>query len=316
MVKYATVGNLTIDEVLLPDGSRGSHQCGGNCLYAAVGARIWSDSVGIVSLAGTDFPREWLSRVCASGIDIQGISDLPQSHGMRAGFVYDADGERMTLEDGATGRGEYEKYPHEWEEWLLHTPSADQFPSAYAGAVGVHFAPTPVQAQEALVGALRHPGRCLTLDSPWWDSASGRYEPHRELLASLDALLPSKAEVRVFYRAPMNPVDAVRALGQLGPAAVVVKIGADGSLVYNPRLDTVSHVPAYLCTAVDPTGAGDAFCGGFLVGLIESGDPVEAARYGTVSASFVVEGFGSLYALQVTRREAEARLMSLRAQTV
>ena len=316
MVKYVTVGNLTIDEILLPDGSRGSRQCGGNCLYAAVGARIWSDSVGIVSLAGTDFPREWLDRVRAAGIDIQGISDLLQPHGMRAGFVYDAEGERTTLEDGAVGRGEYEKYPHEWEEWRLHTPSADQFPPAYADAAGLHFAPTPVRAQEALVGALGRPGRRLTLDSPWWDSEAGRYEPHRELLASLDALLPSMAEVRVFFRAPLDPVDAARALGQLGPAAVVVKVGVQGSLVYNPKTDAVAHIPAYRCRAIDPTGAGDAFCGGFLVGLVETGDPVEAARYGTVSASFVIEGFSSLHALHVTRREAEARRTSLEVQNV
>jgi len=136
------------------------------------------------------------------------------------------------------------------------------------------------------------------------------------MLASLDALLPSMAEVRVFFQASVDPVDAARALGRLGPAAVVVKVGVQGSLVYIPKTDTVAHIPAYRCHAVDPTGAGDAFCGGFLVGLVETGDPVEAARYGTVSASFVVEGFGSLYALRVTRREAEVRRTSLSVQNV
>ncbi len=316
MVKFVTVGNMTIDEILLPDGRSASSQCGGNCLYAAVGARIWSESVGIVSLVGADFPHAWLDAVREAGIDTQGIATMPQSHGMRAGLAYRADGERAMLQDGGLGRDEYDKYPHEWQEWRDYSPGAAHVPTAYADAVGVHFAPVPIQAHEALVPTMRRPGRCLTLDSPWWDGAAGRYEPHLGLLGAIDALLPSEHDLRAFFRAPVAPAEGARTLGRFGPTAVVVKMGAHGSLVYTPHTETVVHVPAFPCNAVDPTGAGDAFCGGFLVGLVETGDPVEAACYGTIAASFVVEGFGSLFALHVTRRDAEVRRRSLKAQPV
>ncbi len=314
MVRFVTVGNMTIDEILLPDGRSASSQCGGNCLYAAVGARIWSDSVGIISLVGADFPAAWLDTVRAAGIDVRGIADLPQPHGMRAGLAYRADGERAMLQEGILGRDEYDKYPHEWQEWLAYSPGAEHVPAAYANAIGVHFAPVPVQAHESLVPAMRRPGRRITLDSPWWDGAAGRYEPHHELLAAIDALLPSEHDLRAFFRAPVDPAEGARALGRLGPAAVVVKMGSRGSLVSTPQTEALVHVPAFPCDAVDPTGAGDAFCGGFLVGLVETGDPVEAACYGTISASFVVEGFGSLFALHVARRDAEARRRSLNVQ--
>lgn len=316
MVKFVTVGNMTIDEILLPDGRSASSQCGGNCLYAAVGARIWSDSVGIVSLIGTDFPSAWLEAVRAVGIDTQGIAALPQPHGMRPGLAYRADGERAMLQEGGLGRDEYDKLPHEWQEWLDYSPGAEHVPSVYANTLGVHFAPVPVQAHEALVPAMRRPGRCLTLDSPWWDGAAGQYEPRRALLGAIDALLPSEHDLRAFFRTPVDPAEGARMLGRLGPAAVVVKMGSRGSLVYTPQTEAIVHVPAFPCDVVDPTGAGDAFCGGFLVGLVETGDPVEATCYGTISASFVVEGFGSLFALQVTRRDAEARRRSLNAQPV
>ncbi len=316
MVKFVTVGNMTIDEILLPDGRSASSQCGGNCLYAAVGARIWSDSVGIVSLVGTDFPSTWLNAVREAGIDTQGIAALPQPHGMHAGLAYRADGERAMLQEGGPGRDEYDKFPHEWQEWLDYSPRAEHVPAAYANAIGVHFAPVPVQAHEALVPAMRRPGRCLTLDSPWWDGAAGQYEPRRALLGAIDALLPSEHDLRVFFRTSVDPAEGARMLGRLGPEAVVVKMGARGSLVSMPCTETMVHVPAFPCDVVDPTGAGDAFCGGFLVGLVETGDPVEAACYGTIAASFVVEGFGSLFALQVTRRDAEARRRSLNVQPV
>lgn len=43
---------------------------------------------------------------------------------------------------------------------------------------------------------------------------------------------------------------------------------------------------------MDPTGAGNAFLGGFTTALCESGDPREASIYGSVAASFALEQFG------------------------
>jgi ribokinase len=59
------------------------------------------------------------------------------------------------------------------------------------------------------------------------------------------------------------------------------------------------------------TGAGDSFCGGFMVGLATTGDPIRAALYGTVSASFAIEGYGALYALGADSTEARRRLVYL-----
>ena len=64
---------------------------------------------------------------------------------------------------------------------------------------------------------------------------------------------------------------------------------------------------------VDLTGAGDAFCGGFLAGLHLTGDLASAAAFGTVSASFAVEGEGIGRLMAATRQEAEARLARLKS---
>jgi sugar/nucleoside kinase (ribokinase family) len=45
-------------------------------------------------------------------------------------------------------------------------------------------------------------------------------------------------------------------------------------------------------TVVDPTGGGNAFCGGFCAGWIQSRDLVTAAMYGNIAASFVIEQYG------------------------
>jgi ribokinase len=61
----------------------------------------------------------------------------------------------------------------------------------------------------------------------------------------------------------------------------------------------------------DPTGAGDAFCGGFLAGYRRTFDPVQAAVYGNISASLVIEGQGPFYALDALSSLAEARFEAL-----
>jgi sugar/nucleoside kinase (ribokinase family) len=70
-------------------------------------------------------------------------------------------------------------------------------------------------------------------------------------------------------------------------------------------------VPVVSVRAVDPTGAGDAFCGGFLAGVCATGDVLMAARQGAVSASFAIERNGLDGLARADRREAAARLSSL-----
>ena len=75
------------------------------------------------------------------------------------------------------------------------------------------------------------------------------------------------------------------------------------------------EIPAYPCRLVDPTGAGDAFCGGFLAGFQKTNDPLLAALHGGVSASLKIEGSGPFYELDVLPGLAEARLYSLKEMT-
>ena len=58
----------------------------------------------------------------------------------------------------------------------------------------------------------------------------------------------------------------------------------------------------------DPTGAGDAFAGGFLAAIL-AGRPLESALdQAIVSASFALEDWGARGLISATREEAERRL--------
>ena len=86
-------------------------------------------------------------------------------------------------------------------------------------------------------------------------------------------------------------------MAAFGCEMVVIRRGEGGQLVYDGARRARWEVPAYPVRVVSPTGAGDAFCGGFLAGYRETYDALEAALCGNISASLVVEGSGPFYAL-------------------
>jgi sugar/nucleoside kinase (ribokinase family) len=102
------------------------------------------------------------------------------------------------------------------------------------------------------------------------------------------------------------------ALGEYGCEFIIIKCGKRGQLLYDAPGKHRWEIPAYSSRLADPTGAGDAFCGGFLAGYRRSYDPLEAVLHGNISASLKVEGSGAFYPMDVMAGLAPARLEVLR----
>ena len=88
-------------------------------------------------------------------------------------------------------------------------------------------------------------------------------------------------------------------------------MGVQGALVSRQDEGRVYRIPAVPVEVVDPVGAGNAFCGGFLVGWVESGDLRTAGLYGCVAASFAVQQVGVPTVTVDLRAEAQRRLSVL-----
>jgi adenosine kinase len=75
-------------------------------------------------------------------------------------------------------------------------------------------------------------------------------------------------------------------------SSIITTLGENGSVVTTP--DGEYFIPAAIPEKVsDPTGAGDAFRAGLIKGLVLGKSTLDAARMGTVSASFGVECQGT-----------------------
>jgi hypothetical protein len=90
--------------------------------------------------------------------------------------------------------------------------------------------------------------------------------------------------------APEEAAPVIAEQGQVG--VVVVKLGARGAVVWH-RGQSV-HVPAERVRAIDTTGAGDAFAGGFLYGWLNEWGAERSARLAAAVAAATVAQIGAV----------------------
>jgi len=324
MPDFVCCGGLRIDYVITPEGQAHLREMGGNALYAAVGARVWSERVGLLARIGENYPAGWLDALQQHGLDVRGIHVVPGQQDMRTFYAYTDPRTRVDTDPAFHFARIGLPLPDVLAGYVHSTPGQDDpdeyeplavrpedWPPCYDGARALHLSPISIRTQTWLPIRARQAGLTQITADPGERYMVPRLRPHvQALLRNLDAFLPSEMEVRSLL-GEVDLWEAAVEFARYGPRVVVIKIGERGALVYERDRNRRTHVPPYPTHAVDPTGAGDSFCGGFMVGWAETGDPVRAAMYGAVSASFAVEGYGALFALRATASEAKQRLNCL-----
>jgi sugar/nucleoside kinase (ribokinase family) len=133
------------------------------------------------------------------------------------------------------------------------------------------------------------------------------------LVKGITAMLTSEEKLRGLFEGRTSDLwEMAETVASWGCDIVVIKRRGRGQYVYEHNGRSRWTIPAYPARIVDPTGVGDAFCGGFLTGYRLAYDPLEAALHGNISSSLVIEGSGVFYALDTLPGLAKARLEGLR----
>jgi sugar/nucleoside kinase (ribokinase family)/fructoselysine-6-P-deglycase FrlB-like protein len=296
------VGNLTIDDVVHPDGETTMASPGGNTIYAATGAMIWGLSVGVVARVGADFPVAALDRLRDAGVDTGGLRPI-EGPTVRNWVIYEHGGHRSWV---------YRTPP---ERRLEVAPSPEDIPRGWTDqkqdrALVVHVAAMPFGAAAGIVGYLRAEGRRAVVILDTHESWSAGRDQVLALARSVDVFLPSNEELAAILGYD-DPERACRELQAEGVSALVVKCGEQGALVSTPG-GPVVHVPPPDVAVLDATGAGDTFCGGLAAGLAIGESLVVAAQRGAATAGAALGASGSLRLLR--RAGVAERLRSCYAQ--
>lgn len=292
-------GWVAIDEIQTPFERR-EGSLGGSATCAALAAALFTD-VRLLAAVGEDFPDEMRRALERPRVDLAGLQVIAGGKTSRWGGRYHYDmNSRDTL---YTVLGVNER----WEPEL---PNGWEHSSSLFLAAG-----DPVLQQRLM--AMVPGARARMVDTIKF-FIDGAREELLNAVRQADFVSINDSEARQLAGEP-SIARAGRALLNGGTRAVIIKLGEYGAAYISGEDYFVA--PGYpLEEVVDPTGAGDAFAGGFMgyldaVREFTSAEIRRAIIYGSTVASFCVEGFGPSRLLTLTRDEVEERYRQFRALT-
>ncbi|HEX5411866.1 MAG TPA: sugar kinase [Terriglobia bacterium] len=270
MAEIVTFGELLVEFVATQTGQtfdspgtfEGPFASGAPAIFADQAARQGA-SVAIAGCVGQDaFGEAILRRLADDGVSITGVVRSADRPTGSAFVAYRADGERQfvfNIAQSAAGLlDEAAIHPALFQDcrWL-HIMGSSLYNT---GAI---------RAARSATGEAQRHGCKISFDPNIRPELAGPPDVQqalRETLEVCDLFLPSEADLR-FFHPDLASDDLIRKLLERPSLeAVVLKRGAAGSL-YVSR-DQRIEARAFGVTEVDPTGAGDCFCGTFLASLV------------------------------------------------
>lgn len=258
-------------ETVIGRAFRAEH--GGKGSNQAVGAARLGADVRLLTALGEDsFGADALALWAAEGVEASAVVRVPLPT-MAGAILVDAEGEnRIVIVQGALA--------------ALTPEHVDRFAPLIAAAdVCLVQLEIPLEtAWRALEVARRERVRTVLDPAP-----APPEPPPAAMLELVDHLTPNESEAAALG-------DAIRTVRSL-----VVTRGAAGAVVGG------QHVPAFVASVLDTTGAGDAFTAAFSVALAEGRPELDAVRWGCAAGAHMVEHRGVVPGLP-TRAELESRL--------
>jgi sugar/nucleoside kinase (ribokinase family) len=292
------VGSVALDTIETPFGEA-IDAVGGSATFFSAAASFFAP-VRLVGVVGEDFPRHELDFLQKRGVDLGALETRP-GESFRWSGVYSHDlNSRETRE---TRLGVFAEF-------------APRIPPALRDSRWIFLGNIDPVLQLDVLDQVEKPELVACDTMNYW--IEGRRAELERLLPRVDLLLINDGEARQLS-GEFNVVKAARWIQARGPRMVVVKKGEHGAILFTD--DVIFFAPGFPLEEVfDPTGAGDAFAGGFVgylarAGRLGSDDLRRAVVYGSALGSFAVERFGVERLVGLTRDEIDARVARFRELT-
>lgn len=289
-----SLGTIALDRISTPAG-RVEQAVGGSAVFFCAAASLLCE-VRIVGVVGNDYPLLELDFLRERGVDFGGVAQLPGPSFFWSGEYSEDYRSRATLETRPGVLTDFDpRVPEGWRDSRM----------IFLGNIDP-------KLQLALLD--RTEGAALVVADTmnyWIEEAR---EALMQLLARIDVLIVNDEEAAQLSGAD-DLAEAAARIRSLGPGVLVIKRGEAGASLYG---EGWSHsCPSFAPDRLrDPTGAGDAFAGGFMGRLERDGrhDRValcRAAAFGAAAGSFAVEDFSVERFRSLTADELAARAQAI-----
>ncbi len=299
------VGSIALDTIQSPYG-KVERSLGGSATFFSLSASYFTD-VRMIGVVGEDFTADDENVLRKRGIDTRGIE-----HAKGKTFHWS---------------GEYGANPNDCKMHALELNVFEKFqpkiPAEYRDSEYVFLANIDPMLQARVRTEMRG-AKLFGLDThPFWIQTTP--EQLSAAIPGIDFMIINDGEAKQFA-GEQNLLRAAKKILAKGPKALVIKHGEYGATIFfGPKAkqlgDHPFRAPALPIDQVqDPTGAGDAFAGGFMGYIASQGElHAEVMRramfYGGVMGGFAVEKFGTERLLWLTRNEIEERFQLFREMT-
>lgn len=273
------IGTIAFDAIETPFGKT-DKIVGGAATYAGLAAGYLYNPVKLVGVVGEDFGDENLDIFKSRGIQLDGVQiKKGEKSFFWSGKYHNDMNNRDTLATELNVLADFDPI----------------VPDSYQDCQYLLLGNLTPQVQATTLSRLRKKPKLVVLDTMnfWMDTA---WDDLIAVLRQVDVLAINDAEARQLS-GEYSLVKAAEHILGLGPKYLIIKKGEHGALLFGDG--QVFSAPALpLADVYDPTGAGDAFAGGFIgylakVGTISFNNMRNAVIMGSALASFCVEKFGT-----------------------
>ncbi len=284
MVEIIGIGALNMDRLYLVERiaepgeeirvDEVSEQPGGSAANTIVGLARLGIQTGFIGMVGDDADGVRLRLEMENeGVDTQGIGIGPGRTGIAIVLV-DRNGERsMYVHSGVN-------------DALSMTPENLSYAKS---AKYLHLSSFAGEKQFEMQKSILEESEVRISFAPGMLYAQKGIDALHEIISQTGIIFLNRDEIEMLTGAGYR--NGAERLSEIGAAVVVVTLGRDGCYIRTPDAETA--VPGYGARVVDTTGAGDAFCAGFLCGHLNGRPLDECGRLGNRVAARCVEVVGA-----------------------
>ena len=288
------VGTVAFDAIETPFGKT-DKIIGGAATYISLAASYFNTKINMISVVGGDFPKQQIFAMNEKGINTDGLQIKENEKSFFWSGKYHLDmNTRDTLITDLNVLATFDPI----------------VPDAYQNTDFLMLGNLVPAIQRTVLQRLKKRPKLVVMDTMnfWMETAKADLD---DMIKMVDVLTVNDAEARELS-GEYSLVKAAKKIMAMGPRYLIIKKGEHGALLFHEN--NVFFAPALPLEEVyDPTGAGDAFAGGFIGYLAQSSDisfesMKRAIIYGSALASFTVEKFGTERLMNLGHDEIENRI--------
>jgi sugar/nucleoside kinase (ribokinase family) len=289
-----TVGSVAFDAIETPFGKT-DKIVGGAGTYISLASSFFMQEQSIISVVGSDFPKETIQEMNSRGINTEGLQIK--------------EGEKTFF-----WSGKYHNDMNSRDTLATELNVLEHFdpivPDSYQASDYLMLGNLSPSVQSSVINRMYSRPKLIAMDTMnfWMDMA---LEDLKKTIKMVDILIVNDEEARQLT-GEYALVTAAKAILDMGPKYIIIKKGEHGALLFSK--DQIFFAPALpLAEVFDPTGAGDTFAGGFMGYLASTEDTSfenmkRAVIYGSAMASFCVEKFGTDRLLEIAQSDIDKRV--------